>query len=340
MSEVNSANALIRFQHRGKSRSFLKYLEQRALDGRSLTLENLWDGHDHVFRVPGFVLSYCGTTPAHTALMLASQAQGHSYHTASEHNVVVKAAIRAKAVRSNLSYKAVQSSFLRLEKDGLICRTKRRTPKGRHAATSISFTDKFRHKDDFILIPLESLNAIDGMENAAEKAVYVAALYLATKGLAETVYVKKQEWRKLSGLGKNAFNRGVKYCATKRLLTFASDVLTVNDASTGKPTVQWQRPKVWSGEPSPTWEVDFDTVTSDQWEQLLYAEFGTDAPHRCPQCGNHKRFSVGISKKVFGCFNCGTRGTLAEFMRLHHGFDWAQIRRHIAEQLRKLEVTV
>jgi len=149
--------------------------------------------------------------------------------------------------------------------------------------------------------------------------------------------VTKAEWMLRSGLERCAFNRGLKYCKRRSLLTYAANVLTVNDAHTGKPTEQWNETGTWDGEPSPTWEVNFDDISDDQWSQLLRAEFG-DFDLGCPQCGVIKGF--GIEVPVFNCFNCGTKGTLADFIKQHHGFSWKETRQHIAAKLESLEVTV
>jgi hypothetical protein len=142
---------------------------------------------------------------------------------------------------------------------------------------------------------------------------------------------------RLSGLERCAFNRGLKYCTRESLLAYKANVLTVNDAKTGKPTEQWSESGTWDGDPNPDWEVNFDDISADEWAQLLHKEF-RDFDIPCPQCGEVKRF--GIEVPVFNCFNCGTKGTMADFIKQHHGFSWAETRQHIAEQLKSLEVTV
>jgi hypothetical protein len=195
--------------------------------------------------------------------------------------------------------------------------------------------------EDYIVVPAESLEAINDMIEAAAKAVYIAALYLVTKGLAETIYITKAEWMLRSGLERCAFNRGLKYCKRHSLLTYAANVLTVNDAHAGKPTEQWSETGTWDGEPNPDWEANFDEITdAGQWDALFQLEFGTEIPPSCSSCGNVKRFGVNFSKNCFNCFNCGSKGTLAAFIKQHHGFDWPQTRKHLAAQLKKLEVQI
>jgi hypothetical protein len=355
---MNEADKIIlKLQNPGVNRPYLKFLEQRSADGRPLSRAELWKNH-YQFEVPAQVLSYKGQAPAHVTMLLYSHADGTYRKSATEYDLVLKVGVEAKAKAGKLSDDSVERSFKRLQQDRIIRRHKQRQSvkyPGAYSAPRITFlipgTDRplqtIPSKEglltangvDCIVIPAESLQAIKdmGRKNTAAKAVYLSALFLATKGLAETVYVKKEGWQRLSRLERCAFSRGLKYCTRRSLLTYKANVLILNDAHTGKPTEQWEDTGVWDGEPDLNWEVNFDDISDDQWSQLLRAEFG-DFDIGCPQCGEVKKF--GIEVPVFNCFNCGTKGTPADFIQQHHGFTWKEARQHIAAQLTKLEVVI
>ena len=328
------SKALIRVQHQGKDRKYLNFLDQREQERRPLSLEHLWEGHSHVFSVPNSVLAYRGSAPAHLALMLASQEAGARNHSVSE-TVAFKASIQGKVERSGLSYPTLKRAFAVLVKDGIITREKRRSAKGKRQASRIQFTNK--REQGFILVPSESLEAIDRMgRNAAAKAVYLSALWHLTNDQfpAETVHLKLADWITTSCLDRGSFYLGLKYCRRKKLLSYESDVLTVNDAETLQPTVKYQEPKVWSGKANPRWGINFDDITDEQWPSLLAEE-----PVCCPQCGDTKRFKLIIPQK-FSCFNCGSWGSLVDYVKQHHGFDWPGTQKYLADRVKSLEITV
>ena len=200
----------------GHSRPYLNFLEQREADGRPLNRRELWKGH-YQFEVPAQALFYKGQVPAHVTMLLYSHAEGRYRYSGSVFDLVLKATVTAKAEAGRLSDDSVERSFERLEHDRIIRRTKSRTARGKFAASKITLLHPGTERPlqtipsrdgglltanevECIVIPQESLRAFKWMDSPAAKGVYLTALYLATKGLAETVYVKKDEWMRLSGL--------------------------------------------------------------------------------------------------------------------------------------------
>src|SRR5258708_7943285 len=138
-------------------------------------------------------------------MLLYSHAEGRYRYSGSVFDLVLKATVSAKADAGNLSADSVERSFKRLEKDRIIRRTKGRSARGKFTASKITLLrpgteqplQTIPSRDggllkangvECIVVPAESLHAINIMGSPAEKGVYLTALHLATQGRAETVY--------------------------------------------------------------------------------------------------------------------------------------------------------
>ena len=318
------------------------------------------------FQCPVTLLQYAGNPAVHLALLLYVQGAGTSYRSSETGaDVSFLATIKRKAEVSGLSPRAVRSGFHRLEKDGYISlRMNRKTDAGRFRARRVFLlnpetgerlsTDPGSYgllssnaSDEyfsFITVPRASLEAIHIMKHASEKAVYLAALCLVSKACDEVVFVERLLWRQLSHLGKNAFDRGVRYCISRKFLSYRKHVLTVNDPQTGKPTERWKNAGVRIEHENTHWKFDLNTVTPEEWqtvvEKLLHESFAGDGWRHgkdiaCPFCGERDVFAVNFSLSGFTCHGCREKGKLGQLVQRVRGTNMGAAKVFIQETIKE-----
>ena len=203
------------------------------------------------------------------------------------------------------------------------------TDPGRYGLLSSNVTDDYF---SFITVPRPSLEEIHTMKHASEKAVYLAALCLVSKAMDECVFVDRSLWQELAHLGKNAFNRGVRYCIGRKLLSYRKHVLTLHDPQTGKPTERWKNKGVRVEHENAHWKYDLDKFSSEEWrivlEKLLHESitsfdgWRTLQKIRCPFCGERGSFSMSMSTSSgFRCHGSGCRvhGKLGQLVQRVRG---------------------
>ncbi len=310
----------------------------------------IWTGFS-TFQSPVTLLQYAGNPAMHLALLLYVQGAGVSYRSSETGaDVSFLATIKRKAEVSGLSPRAVRSGFKRLEKDGSISlrmsgktdagrfRARRvfllnpqtgerlSTDPGHYGLLSSNASDEHFH---FVTVPRVALEAIHTMKHASEKAVYLAALCLVSKARDESVFVERSLWRQLSYLGENAFNRGVRYCIGRKLLSYRKHILTVNDPQTSKPTERWKNKGVRIDHENTHWKFDLNTVTPEEWHGVVqkamqqtisfFDGWRTVKELGCPYCGEQGKFSLSFSDSGFRCHACqqghGKLGQLVQHVR-------------------------
>jgi hypothetical protein len=270
------------------------------------------------------------------------------------------------ALKTGLSARSIERAFKRLESDHRISRVRPTTSRNRFLASRITLLDgtglplqtsprQFRVCREngltpFITMPKASLEAINAMALASEKAVYISAHALASRQKNECVYVDKVKWLILSGLAENAFNRGVKQCKAKKLLSYGNGVLTLNDPQTGKPNMRWQHNRPRIEHDNPQWAFDLNSVTADQWhyvvEALLDRKLETDSSGWtlrtvCPFCAYKEKFHVNFSKAAYRCHSCDAKGRLGWLVARVKGVNMTAAKEFIKERIAALEtVTV
>jgi hypothetical protein len=180
------------------------------------------------------------------------------------------------------------------------------------------------------------------MKHSREKAVYLSALALGSRELDEIVAASKQDWRKLSRLGRNPFVSGRKYCLGKRLLSHTGGVLVLHDPLTGKPSRRWQNEKVRTYHENAKWEFDLNKVSPSEYraviEKLLGQEFYGPADSwmsptdgLCPLCNDKGGFAVNFAERCFKCHKCSEGSKLGKFVQRLRGTSMADAKAYIKE---------
>jgi len=211
---------------------------------------DLWIGFSR-FEVPEGVTKYAGKVAAHVLLLLYQSASGKSFYSATESELSFVAVEDHLAKKTGLTTRSIQLAFTQLESDGRIRRLRRTRPDGTFRTSVFTLLDSSgsplqtspykygvcRQNDvPFVTIPKASLDAINKMKLASQKAVYLSALALVHQHKKESgISVDRNEWQKLSGLGesKYAFSSGLAYLKAEKLVTYRKGILTVNDPRKG-----------------------------------------------------------------------------------------------------------
>jgi CHC2 zinc finger len=345
---------------------YAKYARQIEKEDQAGRPPWLWAGHS-TFEFPEFVAEYAGQPEVHVLLHLYRRARGKSYKSMTATDLTLPVRVDKLALKTGLSTRSVERAFARLESDHRISRV-RPTSRGRFLASRITLLDgtgqplqtsprQFRvcRENDltpFVTMPRVSLEAINTMTLASEKAVYIAAHVLASREKRESVHVDKVEWLILSGLAENAFNRGVKQCKAKKILSYGSGVLTILDPLTGKANARWKNRKERIEHDNPHWAFDLNDITAEEWhfvvESLLSRKLETGPDgwtlHTvCPFCTYKEKFHVNFSKSAYKCHECDASGRLGQLvMRVRNvNMDAAKeyIKQHQAE-LQRMRIEV
>jgi hypothetical protein len=316
----------------------------------------LWIGHSR-FQCPSFVLEYAGRPPARLTLDLYDRAQGHSYSSADEFTLSFKVRLATVQEKTGMTAEQVKRSAMVLERDGRIYRKQVKSGKtgkflsnlvtplnprtGRAWSTSPGKPGLLseNHFSEYITVPQDTIPAVKRISRHG-LAVLLAALEAISKADTgtESTEITRQELRKSSCLGRDAFRKGLKECLSQGFLSFKSKVLTVHDPQTRKPTERWKNRRAESYHQSKKFDFDLNDRTADDYRTLLGAVFNqnyTDMPDRrwhpvlfdggCPLCGEVRRrgdFAVCINPNVAGfhCYLCGRKGKLVELAAQVLGF--------------------
>jgi hypothetical protein len=149
----------------------------------------------------------------------------------------------------------------------------------------------------------------------------------------ESTMTTREEFRRVSGLGKDAFRAGLKECIKLGLLSFIADrLLTIFDPSTRRPTQRWRNKRATFHQRTKKFAFDLNDRTAADYRTLLTkilkldcSDIEDDDWHRiwpCPLCLNEQNskitkrptFAVHIDPSVAGwhCYLCGRKGKLVE----------------------------
>lgn len=218
------------------------------------------------------------------------------------------------------------------------------TDPGQYGLLSSNSSDE---RFSFITIPKSSLDAINRMELACEKSVYIAALALVSKARNEVVAVDRQLWQQLAHLGRNAFGRGFKRCKNKKLFSYKRGILTLHDPLTGAPSERWRSPQVWIDHDNPKWKYDLNKITPEQWhavvEKLLHQTFPdvdgwtpTEKEVHCPFCKQYGEFSVNFNVSGYRCHGCGEKGRLGQLVKQVRGTNMDAAKQFIQETIENM----
>jgi hypothetical protein len=223
-----------------------------------------------VFQIPDLI-KFKGKAEARILLYLYRAARGYCYYAQSEKDLSFPIRVETIAENTGISVASVKRALRNLEKlrylkkENNKCLDKaakdydssadrRRGKKGKFGAGKITLLNpetgevlqtrpgQYAICQDgglkpYLTIPSDALKEgeIQKMKNA-ELAVYLTALRFTSLAQSEEVVVSKKQLRKISGLGKHAFNRGFKKLKSSKLISYSQGILTVNDPKTLKTT--------------------------------------------------------------------------------------------------------
>lgn len=311
-------------------------------------------------QVPISLLRYAGSPPAHLALHLYAQGAGVSYRAdETGADVCFRVRVKTKRKATNLT---LRSTFSRLETDGYIQRKRERIASGRHRASRIYLLDPLtgdrlkthpnsygllseNAQDEcfsFITLPRDCLKAIDEMECASEKALFLAALCLVSKARDECVEVARALWRALAHVSKNSFTSALRSLTNKKLLSYRRGVLTLHDPLTGKPVERWRYPRKLVNHENAQWAFDLNKVTAEEWHAVLERALRVPIPFfdgwhtvkelGCPFCGECGKFSLSFESAGFKCHAaCKEHGKLGQLVKHVLGVEWDAVKEYIKE---------
>jgi hypothetical protein len=320
----------------------------------------IWVGYSR-FEVPSFITEYGGQAEAHVLLLLYRRAAGTSYNSMTAADLTFTVRQDTLALNTGLTTRSVRNALVQLGKDKHIVRTRRKRSNKTYLASRVTLLDgdgqplqtspqhygvcRENKVKPFITMPKVCLEALHGM-TPSQKGVYIAAHALASREKRESVYVAKEEWQILSGLAENAFNRGVKQCKSKGLLSYSSGVLTINDPQTRKPTQRWQHNRERIEHVNPEWAFDLNDVTAEEWqyvvESLLGRKLETDSSGwtlrtACPFCAYKEKFHVNFSKAAYRCHSCDAKGRLGWLVGLVKNVNMDAAKEYIKERIAELQ---
>jgi len=328
-------------------KSSLQALYLRARQEHAGRPSGLWSGFS-CFQFPNGLLPYANSPVMHVALHLYRLASGAAYRAFdSGLDVSFRVRVQTLARMTGLPIRTIKAALHRLEQDKWIERKPQTTARGRFAATKIYLLDPRSGRRletsqrygllssnkyfPFITIPKDALWAIDSMRGVGAKAVYAAALAVASEQEHEIVAVKRSRWLEMSNVSRNTFASGLKYCTRKGLLAYRRGILTLNDPRTGKAPARWKYGRQFTKHDAPKWKFDLHRVEPEQWkatlEKLMRQTFPEcdgwtpqTADVACPLCGEHGKFSMNFHKGTFKCFACSKGGGLGKLVQhLLHG---------------------
>lgn len=318
-----------------------------------------WVGHSR-FQVSKRVLDYRGKAEALVLVYLYQRAEHFSFY--SDKPIVIEIPVREEMIaeKTGLNRDTVSQAIISLEADSAIKVSRRRDPITKQVVTSVYLVLHGQTGGPllsspgiwgvceqnldipYIVAPKETLGHLKSMTPTA-RHIYLCSLRLASREYALSFRVNRDEWRAETRLGRNAFDRGVKECAKKKLLSYDRYVLTLHDPRTGEPS-QRQRHEFVRHEDARYRGLDFRDITAAEWQRviqrLLQREFTisesgwthTRPDNICPFCKEGRSFTVNFNVQRFKCHACQHGGKLGQLVqqRLREP-KWARVRQYVRE---------
>ena len=325
--------------------------------------DSFWTGHSR-FQVSPRVLSFRGRAESLVLVYLFQLANSYSNSRIKIALIELKVKGETIAKKVGLSPRAVYSALATLEAAGCIRIVKRRDSTTKLDTTSIYLllrsedgkpmwttggNDAYgicaaNFEKPYITLPKTTLEIMVQMKPTA-RAVYLAAMGLASVRVQTSFTIRKEDWQKESLLGRNAFGRGKLECERMKLLTFSSrkQILSLNDPLTGKSNARVAHERIEHA--NPVWRFDLNTVPPDVWkltiERLMRREFYVDHSGwtvagkgvYCPFCKKARGFSVNYVKSGFKCHKCNVFGKLGQLVAKVLRVKMKSAKRYIAEQM-------
>ena len=321
--------------------------------------EGLWVGHS-VFQLPVTVHRYKGAPEALVLCYLYELASGISFYSDKPVVIELKVSQEKIAEKTGLSLRAVPGAIQELEADRCIRVERTRDETGRvtlnvylllHSTTKepLQTTPKIwgvchgNADRPYITAPKELLKVLMLMHPSG-RAVYLAALHLASVRQSMSFGVTRETWKSEILLARNAFNRGVKECAKRGLVKFKRQKLTVNDPTTGKPSMKARGERVRHADA--LWQFNLDAITTDQWqrvaERLLKRQLTvnasgwthTTADGLCPFCAEPRCFTMNFERSQWKCHHCNESGRMFQLVqRVLRETQAQRVREYITETL-------
>ena len=318
----------------------------------------LWVGHSR-YQITDRVLSYKGKAEALVLVYLYERAEGFSFY--SHDPVVIKLQVKEEtiAARTGLHRTNVSRSLIPLEADGVIKVSRERDPLTHQVVTSVylllhSQTGNplltspglwgvcYENFDrPYFVAPKETRELLKSMTPSGRQ-VYLAALSLASKNVQMSFRIEREDWKAEARLGRNAFDRGVKECEKRKLLTYDRYVLSVHDPKTGEPSKREKHEFIRHEDAN--YKFDFRNITAAQWQRviqrLLHREFtvgpsgwtNTRPDNICPFCKEGRSFTVNFTEQRFKCHHCKRGGKLGQLVQqVQRAPRWAHVRQYVRE---------
>jgi hypothetical protein len=329
----------------------------------SRSRRDLWQGF-HPFECPAYSFESKGSIAGLVLANLYGRASAMSAKAKGGYRLRFTARLDSLEKKLRCSHQSIVDALRDLEKERFIHREKNRDPSSRKFQTgkvtilnpetrnpllaSPARMDLLTANNGHYLpgfhsavMPFECLRKLNQLDRPAARAVYLAALRLASEARAERFKVDKSWWHKLTGLSRQAFARGFREVRRKGLLTLRGHTLTLNDPETKKPSTRKPLPV-----PMP---IDFNNVPPSGWEkvfkELLGGDFIANAEgwtittkdRDCPLCHHSRSFSLHFAGQGFHCFNCGASGKLATLVREIRRCSWREVGEYVLRVLQTPE---
>jgi hypothetical protein len=302
-----------------------------------------WVGHS-VYQLPVTVQRYRGGAESLVLCYLYERASGISFYSEKPVLLEVRVSQKKVAEKTGLSLWSVSQAVNSLEADKCIrVERVRDTETGQvelnvylllHSTTAEPLKSSPRlfgvcHQNadrPYITAPKETLKVLTQLQSGV-RAVYLAALSLASLRQSLSFVVTREDWKTQTLLGKNAFNRGLKECTKRGLVKYKRQTLTVNDPVTRKPSTKSRREIVKHDGPDVKWRFSLDAITADQWqrvaEKLLHRDFTVNASgwtHTrpddfCPFCKEARSFTMNFAQSQWKCHHCDARGRMFQLVQ-------------------------
>jgi hypothetical protein len=318
----------------------------------------LWIGHSR-YQLSNRVLNYKGKAEAMVLVYLYERAEGFSFY--SHDPVVIKIEVKEEtiATRTGLNRSNVSRSLIPLEADGAIKVSRERDPLTHQIVTSVYLLLHSQtgnpllsspgiwgvcHQNfdrPYIVAPKETREKLKVMTPSGRQ-VYLTALSLASKNVQMSFRIGREEWKAEARLGRNAFDRGVKECVAKKLLTYSRYTLTLHDPKTGEPSKREKHEFIRHEDAK--YKFDYRNVTAAQFQRviqrLLNREFTVNASgwthtrpdNVCPFCKEGRSFSVNFTEQKYKCHHCERYGKLGHLVQQVKRYPkWAHVKQYIRE---------
>jgi hypothetical protein len=321
---------------------------------------SLWSGHS-VYQLPTTVHRYKGAPEAIVLCYLYEFASTISFYSSEPVVIQLKVSQEKIAEKTGLSLRAVPAAIQELEADRCI-RVERFRDKSTgqiklnvylllHSTTKepLYTTPKIwgvchQNADrPYITAPKELLKSLTPMQPSA-RAVYLAALGLASVRTSMSFALTRDVWKAETLLGRNAFNRGLKECVKRGLVKYKRQTLALNDPATGKPSTKTLHERVRHA--NADWKFNLDAITAAEWqrvaERLLKRDITvsasgwshTTADSLCPFCKEPRSFTMNFALSRWKCHHCDARGRMFQLVQQVMREPKAQrVREYIAETL-------